>query len=36
MEITEIKKNIIKENKWFNECRFCNDFGRNNIIEPLI
>lgn len=35
-EIIDIKKDIIRENKWFKECSVCNDYGRNTIVQPLI
>ena len=32
-EIIEIKKNIIKKNKWHKQCYICNDAGREKIIK---
>jgi MoaA/NifB/PqqE/SkfB family radical SAM enzyme len=32
-DIIEIKKNIIKKNKWHKQCEICNDAGRETIIK---
>lgn len=32
-EIIELKKNIIKQNKWLKQCNICNDTGREIILK---